>query len=555
MAQATAIPVGGHADEMPRSIEVVEEPVASAGTAERATAEAETMSRVQRLVRDYDANSVTKQVRHLRRMQAREMDMAQLQREDSNRTQMLKRQISGMALRGGISADEVAMVAGLVVGAALVGGFGFGMPSRQMKSKQRAARIDGLCERAHARVDRGECFLPVVGHVLPRDVQSSLNEWFCNTAEPRLRTIAHETLAHEHVPLSLETIGSQGLAIELDALRQLMDPEHPVPYTQVRRQYQERMDGLVELAHADGITPQQVKAAMVTQSLKLTDESGRIDFGSELSEVIGKPTPEMLRRAEAIVAQAELVQPFATGTPTTEVASYLCELFRTDGDAQGAPEAERTDEPVAEASWEAGPMPVDAVVIDDAADDKTEAEDAPYDIEDADVEGMPAGMDAETVTTWQVVIGADGARYCLDKLDEHGQWQSDYERPDDMALLEHVDLERWQKIPQVTRDADHIVSVDGQTQFTCGDGTVLTYPVALVPDRYNVVCDISAGGSWSSDLPGFEASAGAFCAKNGIYIYRHETVDAYLAELESQQLDDALSNTHDETQDDTGLSW
>lgn len=509
------------------------------GTEARSSLERETMSRCMRLVRDYDVGSIQKQVARLRRMQSRETDMAQLRREDEQRTQMLKRQITGMAFRGGISADEVAMVAGLIVGAAVVGGFGFGMPSRQMKSKQRAARVDGLCERAHARVDRGECFLPAVGRVLPSATVDALNDWFCNAAEPRLRGFMHETLAREHVPLSLETVGSQGLAFELDALRQLLDDKHPVSYVTVMRQYHERMDALVELAQADGMSERHIQAAMGAQALKLMGEDGTIDFGPELAAVIGHPTPAMLQKAERLVANATGVEPFASGAPISEVPSALREMLRIERDEEPAHEDVREHEGVdaeakTEASAEPGyadepeaPRPVEVEFTESVADAHEGVDETP-DYEAGDQDGFVG--EAETVDVWQSVRGADGALWLLDRRDEHGWWQSDRgSLPDDGAVLRHVDAEMWERIPEVAHDTDHIMPAAGGTRFICTDGRDFVLPITMPQGITHTACDVSGPHGWSSDQPGFVEGTFAFCAKNGIAFRPHMTVGMYEA--------------------------
>ena len=232
------------------------------------------MARISDTVREADAKSIAQLAEQMRRDASAAVDVNAARSRDRERTMMLKRQITGMAFRQGVGVDEVAMLAGLLIGAMITGGFGFGGDKGVVRRAERACHTDAMLDRMHMRAERGELFCGgKLGALMPGDLRESLNDWYLRSMEPKMREHVHHT-SDTPVPLSVETLGNYAMAAQLSTLDEICaDDFDPARLKDCIVSYQRQMNDIREMARISGTNIDPSQAARY-QTLKMTDEDG-----------------------------------------------------------------------------------------------------------------------------------------------------------------------------------------------------------------------------------------------------------------------------------------
>lgn len=232
------------------------------------------MARISDTVREADAKSIAQLAEQMRRDASAAVDVNAARSRDRERTTMLKRQITGMAFRQGVGVDEVAMLAGLLIGAMITGGFGFGGDKGVVRRAERACHTDAMLDRMHMRAERGELFCGgKLGALMPGDLRESLNDWYLRSMEPKMREHVHHA-SDTPVPLSVETLGNYAMAAQLSTLDEICaDDFDPARLKDCIVSYQRQMNDIREMARISGANIDPSQTARY-QTLKMTDEDG-----------------------------------------------------------------------------------------------------------------------------------------------------------------------------------------------------------------------------------------------------------------------------------------
>lgn len=235
--------------------------------------------RIADVVSAYDAKEIALNAQRMHEKNAAAVSADVLRHQSKARTEQLKRQITTLAFREGIGADEVAMLAGILVGAFIAGGFGIGGAGGAARRRDRADHINKYLDRCRARVDAGEPFLPVPfgGKLLGDKTVEHMNAWFTDSFEPKMREYAYGNLAEKAVPVSLETLGNYGIAIQLDAFDRIAKGQSA---SSVTVDYQRQFTALRKVAAESGVNDSELDAAINLQMVRMTDEHGFIDVQS-----------------------------------------------------------------------------------------------------------------------------------------------------------------------------------------------------------------------------------------------------------------------------------
>lgn len=384
------------------------------------------MARISDTVREADAKDIAQLAEQMRRDANAAVDVNAARSRDRERTMMLKRQITGMAFRQGVGVDEVAMLAGLLVGAMITGGFGFGGDKGVVRRAERARHTDAMLDRMHMRAERGELFCGgKLGALMPGDLRESLNDWYLRSMEPKMRERVHH-VSGTPVPLSVETLGNYAMAAQLSTLDEICaDDFDPARLKDCIASYQRQMNDIREMARISGANIDPSQTARY-QTLKMTDEDGCVVVDAMGFENLACGAFDISQLGEAlkIIETGEYRMPQAQGGQIVANPAALTAVIRSMLAIQPRETIEvdnlQRDEPE---------DAVDGHRIEGAVD-KTDA---------TDYGAEPFGYVAETsepVAGEDVVLEADGE----DTHDEPAAIQGDEVRLLRRMPSQHVDI-------------------------------------------------------------------------------------------------------------------
>lgn len=369
--------------------------------------------RVANTVAAYDAKEVAQTVQHMREAKANTVSAHYLRQQSRNRTEQLKRQVTTLAFREGIGADEVAMLAGLLVGAFIAGGFGFGGAAGDARRRERADHLNKYLDRCHARVAGGQPFLPVPfgKQLLGDDYVEKMNAWFTDSFEPKARQWTYGKLAETVVPVSLETLGNYGVAIQLDAFDKIAAGR---PMSEVTVSYQQQMAQLTEMAQLSGVMGTQLSNAIDMQMVRMTNDQGMLDMSDFVQNYNGLKNLDGLVFTVGEARSALDVITRYQGRGISGDDQSLCDQVRQilhmDGDERTAQQQREADTVVDEEYTEAPTsIEIEADSIE-AVDPEEKREEGAYETEDTEQEEDTA--DAEDAVDASVDArehNADGA--------------------------------------------------------------------------------------------------------------------------------------------------
>lgn len=234
---------------------------------------------IRHAVQTTDADQICKLARENAKRKESELSLRDLKQAERARMDNLKSQFMRFSYHNGLSGDDIAIFAGLIIGAAVMSGFGIGNKPEQMR-KAAGESMQKLVERCDARVAAGECFLPIPwmreGSGADQNLTDRLNSWYRDVGRERVLRMGAATAA-EHVPYSLETLGNMGLAIQMRALTSFADGSATL--NEVSNRYREQMAGLQKLAGSVNVKPDQLDDAMRMQSMRIADPiTGMLTF-------------------------------------------------------------------------------------------------------------------------------------------------------------------------------------------------------------------------------------------------------------------------------------
>lgn len=234
---------------------------------------------IRHAVQTTDAGQICKLARENAKRKESELSLRDLKQAERARMDNLKSQFMRFSYHNGLSGDDIAIFAGLIIGAAVMSGFGIGNKPEQMR-KAAGESMQKFVERCDARVAAGECFLPIPwmreGSGADQNLTDRLNSWYRDVGRERVLRMGAATAA-EHVPYSLETLGNMGLAIQMQALTSFADGSATL--NDVSNRYREQMAGLQKLAASVNVKPDQLDDAMRMQSMRIADPvTGMLTF-------------------------------------------------------------------------------------------------------------------------------------------------------------------------------------------------------------------------------------------------------------------------------------
>ncbi len=233
--------------------------------------DAPSFAKVNALMRDYDRTSLAKTYKKQMKMRAREFDVEELSQRDMQKAQNLRRELlATMTRKEPMREEDIARVVGLCVAMLVLED-----PSKKMekqhKRDMRAKRVNHMLAVCDQNVMEGRGFM--------WPFPASMNDVYRNSIRGNIGRYANEHGAHQHTPVSLETIGEYGLALKIKAVN---DVANGMEIPEARAEYRREYEKLCRVAELDKYRPDDIDRTVWVMANRMADADGYLPLGYDL---------------------------------------------------------------------------------------------------------------------------------------------------------------------------------------------------------------------------------------------------------------------------------